>query len=403
MKVSTLLRRGHAVLLALLLAACDQFGLSSSQTETDPVEYTPAGPVGTWDVRWEGPTTITASAVPMYAYLTITETGTGLEATLDNEPLILRIAGNNIEFSYDQALRSETGSRMGQLTLNFSGVITGDRIQGTVQRTDGITGRRQTGRWGDMITVSPDAAPGFLPETLAQADMVAVGFKNLSDVWSASRVLPRKEIDISGVWKPRREMGNEWLMEFEALLTDEAIQRRNEWRPYDAPELRCASSGMIKISGWPMPFDIVQSGRVVAMIYEGEGAARRIHTDGREIPEDWLESGMGYSVGSWNGDVLEVTTRLLSANLIAARGVEHRGEQTIVTEKISMTNDGLFLRMETVIDDPLTYSRPLRRLTIWEKDMTAELVPYECDGYTFFRGLHFDGRAEEYFSAFPKY
>jgi hypothetical protein len=94
---------------------------------------------------------------------------------------------------------------------------------------------------------------------------------------------------------------------------------------------------------------------------------------------------------------------LITANLIAARGVEHRGEQTVVTERISMTNDGVFLRIDTIIDDPLTFTQPLHRLTIWEKDMDNELVPYECDGYTFFRGLHVDGRAEAYFSTFPKY
>ena len=112
---------------------------------------------------------------------------------------------------------------------------------------------------------------------------------------------------------------------------------------------------------------------------------------------------MGYPVGQWNGDVLEVTTRLITTNLIAARGVEHRGEQTVVTERISMTNDGVFLRIDTIIEDPLTFTQPLHRLTIWEKDMDNELVPYECDGYTFFRGLHVDGKAEEYFSEFPKY
>ena len=339
----------------------------------------------------------------MYGYLDIVETDGGYAATFNDEPVQVTIVGDSIEFTLIQALRSETGSRMGQVSLNFGGVISGDAIQGKMERTDGIMGRRQTGRWGDMVSYSPDAAPGFMPVTLAQADMVPVVLNNLSDDWSASRVVASEEIDISGLWKPRREMGNEWLREFEALLTEEAIRRRSEWKPYDAPELRCASSGVVKISGWPMPFDIVQSDRVVAMFYEGEGAARRIHTDGRAIPEDWLESGMGYSVGEWNGDVLEVTTRLISANLIAARGVEHRGEQTVVTERISMTNDGMFLRIDTVIDDPLTFTQPLHRLTIWEKDMGAELVPYECDGYTFFRGLHADGRADEYFSEFPKY
>ncbi len=210
-------------------------------------------------------------------------------------------------------------------------------------------------------------------------------------------------IDISGIWTPRPEMANEWLQDFEELLTEEAIKRRSEWVPYDDPALRCSSAGLIRISSWPMPFDVVQSDRMIAFVYEGEGASRRIHMDGRAIPEDWLPSGMGYSVGKWTGTTLDITSKLLTANQIGGRGIEHRGEETVVTEKITMTADGKFLRIETTLTDPLTFSKPLRRISVWEKNMEEELVPYECDGYTFFRGLHMDGKDKDYFSKFPKY
>lgn len=388
------------LIIALSLLGCNQ---TSVKNRESGVAGKPGDLTGMWDVRWEGVSFVFGKSVPMHGYLEITDTAEGIKATFMEEEIDVRLDGNRIEFSYDEALRMETSTRMGQVTVTFAGTIDGNTMQGKVSRIDGVVNKKNIGMSRGMLIYDVNAAPGFLPETLAQGELYPVRIKDLSDTWHANRVELKAPVNISGVWAPRPEMSNEWLLFFQDWLTEEAVERRTQWKRYEDPALRCSSAGLMRITGFPLPFDIVQSDRVIAIVYEGESASRRIHTDGRDIPEDWLPSGMGYSVGKWNGPVLEVTTKLIAPNLISALGVEHRGEQTVVKEKYSMTTDGKFLRVETIMEDPLTYTRPLRRIRVWERDMDMELVPYDCDGYTFFRGMHEDGTDEEYFSKFPKY
>ncbi len=358
---------------------------------------------GIWDVRWEGVSFVFGRAVPMFGYLHIIDDADQPWARFNDEEVAVKIDGKSIRFSYIEGLRSETGSRLGQVTVTFSGELSGKTLSGQLSRIDGIISRKHIGMGRSMVTYTEGAAPGFSQILLDQTDMLPITFNNLSDKWTGTRVEKKSSVDLNGIWMPRPEMSNDWLQYFEEFLTDEARQRRSEWVPYDDPALRCASSGVVRISGWPLPFVIVQSDREIAFVHEGEGAVRRVRMDKREIPEDIISSALGYSIGRWEGETLHVLTESLTANLIGARGIEQRGGQTRITERHMITNDGRFLRTEMILEDPLTFTRPLRRITVWEKDMEAELLPYECDGYTFFKGLYEDGTTGDYFSKPPRY
>jgi len=363
-----------------------------------------SSPVGRWDVRWESITLTHSKPTPMYAELVISGSDGNFAAIFNDEKIPLKVDDNIIEFSYNEALRGEVGNRMGQVTLEFTGTIEGNSMQGTLERIDGIFSRRRIDVAPEMVKHTEGAAPGFHPLTLAQGDMLPVKLMGVSNSWTSTKEIHRENpVSLDGVWMYRPEMVNDWLEDFNVLLTDEARERKDQWKPYEDPALRCSSAGVIRISGWPLPIDIVQSERIVAILHEGESVYRRIHTDGRKIPEDWIESGMGYSVGEWEDNVLNIETRWLGSNIIGGFGLEHRGDETVVTEKYRMTADGKFLWVETILVDPLTWTEPLRRVTVWEKDLKMEFVPYECDGYTFFKGLHSDGTDDAYFSTPLKY
>jgi hypothetical protein len=385
------------------IVACAPPGTAGENQPETLIPSSAAGPSGSWDVRWETVDFVNTGQVTTYRYLDIEESEGGVRAKFGDEKLTVRLDGNLIEFTVTEALQGEGGGRYGQVTLDFMGEITGDTMQGSLTRSDAIISSKQTGRAGDMIAYAKGGAPGFLPETLVQADMVPITFHpRLSMEWSATRRIKRESVDLSGVWMPRPEMSNQWLRDFEEAMTEEAVARRAEWVPYDDAVLRCGSPGLVRVSGWPLPFEVVQHEKVIAIHYEGEGVSRRIYTDGRAMPEDWLESGVGYSVGAWEDGVLTVSTRWLSPALIAERGVEHRGEQTVVTEQMAITNDDRFLRIVMTVEDPLTYDGPLRRVQVWERSDT-ELLPYECDAYGFFSRLHADGKMEEFFENRPRH
>src|SRR5579863_9703754 len=54
---------------------------------------------------------------------------------------------------------------------------------------------------------------------------------------------------------------------------------------------------------------IVQSPRVVVILYESDGTHRQIYTDGRELPKAFEQPAwLGYSAGKWEGDTLVVAS-----------------------------------------------------------------------------------------------
>jgi hypothetical protein len=69
------------------------------------------------------------------------------------------------------------------------------------------------------------------------------------------------------------------------------------------------------------------------MLIELESQYRRIFTDGRSHPDDYLTTRMGHSIGHWEGDTLVIETRLLSEDLFGRRP---RTESMVVTERVSL-------------------------------------------------------------------
>ena len=62
----------------------------------------------------------------------------------------------------------------------------------------------------------------------------------------------------------------------------------------------------IDVTGFP--FKIFQTPEEIVIYYEGYGAFRQIHTDGRELPLNPFPAWMGYSTAKWKGDTLVVDT-----------------------------------------------------------------------------------------------
>ena len=55
-----------------------------------------------------------------------------------------------------------------------------------------------------------------------------------------------------------------------------------------------------------IPWKILQTPRVIAILYEAYNHYRQILLDGRPLPTPTQPAYMGYSVGKWEGDTLVV-------------------------------------------------------------------------------------------------
>src|SRR5262245_52431885 len=89
-----------------------------------------------------------------------------------------------------------------------------------------------------------------------------------------------------------------------------AAQRKKEnlehWMDRD-PEIKCFQPGVPRALYMPQPFQIIQSGSKIMMIFQFANAQRTIHLDKMEpFPN---VSFMGYSVGRWEGDTLVVDVK----------------------------------------------------------------------------------------------
>ena len=101
----------------------------------------------------------------------------------------------------------------------------------------------------------------------------------------------------------------------------------------------CYGTGMpsVMLSTVSYPIEIVQHASRLVMLAELEMQVRRVYLDGRAHPDDFLPTGVGHSVGTWDGDTLVIDTTLLSEWQVRPWP---RTEQTHIVERVHLTKLG---------------------------------------------------------------
>lgn len=131
------------------------------------------------------------------------------------------------------------------------------------------------------------------------------------------------------------------------------------------PTYTCIPDGMPRAMNVIFPMEIVITPNTTYMMIEYLTMLRRIYTDGREWPNEFEPSYMGYSIGKWidtqnkgRYDELDVETRLLKGpRAYDTSGIPfHKDNQTVVKEKIYLDKDNPDLLRDdiTTFDHALT-------------------------------------------------
>jgi hypothetical protein len=214
--------------------------------------------------------------------------------------------------------------------------------------------------------------------------------------WHATRhvVLPPtspKPVDFTGVWS-RTSSG---LARVTLDYTPAAQAAVAGYHYLDDPALRCVSPGLVRVSGWPYPLEIVQNDKQVTILYESFHEVRRVWLDGRPYPENLPHRAVGYSLGRWEGSTLVVETKMLTAGYVDLAG-QPLSENSRVVERMSLSADGNTLRSELTLHDAENYRRPITRHRSWRREPELAILEYDCDPYPFFRGLEIEGVLEQY-------
>jgi hypothetical protein len=161
----------------------------------------------------------------------------------------------------------------------------------------------------------------------------------------------------------------------------EKVKERRENKLKDDPEARCLMPGLPRIVNMPMPMEIIQTPREVAILYEAFHSFRVIPTDGRgHIDRKQLASDglyLGDSVGHWEDDTLVVdVTNFNDVTWLDNSGGIH-SDELHVTERYRRPDRDTLIYQAT-LEDQKVFTKP------WTVNWTLKLRPgerlmeYEC-------------------------
>jgi plastocyanin len=117
----------------------------------------------------------------------------------------------------------------------------------------------------------------------------------------------------------------------------------------------CKPLGVPQSFVTPYPFQIVQTPKLILMVFEYPNAIRFIPTDGRAHPVDPDPTWMGDSVAHWEGDTLVVDTIGFN-DKTEVSGFMHT-ESLHVVERFRRVENGS-LQYDVTVEDPNVFTRP---------------------------------------------
>ena len=191
-------------------------------------------------------------------------------------------------------------------------------------------------------------------------------------------------------WDPSKPLGRaeqpplteEYQAIFEAGLANQKAGGQG-----NDPTYTCIPPGMPRTMTVVYPMEIVIMPDVTYVMIEYASQLRRIYTDGRDWPEAFEPSFLGYSIGKWEDedgdgryDVLVIETRgMKGPRTFDASGIPlHKDNQTVVKERIFLdkTNPDILRDEVTTIDNALT--RPWTVTKSYRRERKPIWFEYVC-------------------------
>ncbi len=157
-----------------------------------------------------------------------------------------------------------------------------------------------------------------------------------------------------------------------------AIKKENQrnWLERD-PEIKCYLPGVPRATYLPQPFQIFQGDNSVFITYQYAGADRDIFMkDPGPAPVD---SWMGQSVASWDGDTLVIDVTGLSPSTWFDRSGNHHSDQLHVVERYTLMGPN-HIQYEATITDPQTFTKPWKiSMPLYRRmESNIELLDFKC-------------------------
>jgi hypothetical protein len=158
-----------------------------------------------------------------------------------------------------------------------------------------------------------------------------------------------------------------------------ALAKRNEnyaSRATADPLNSCYRPGVPRITYLDFPFQIFQSEKYIAILYEWSHIYRIIHID--ETPFwDGIEFWMGDSRGHWEGNTLVVEVRNQNDKTWFDMAGNFHSEALHVVERYTRVDPDT-MRYEVTVEDPKVFIRPWKMAMTLSRQNQQRLFEYEC-------------------------
>ena len=147
------------------------------------------------------------------------------------------------------------------------------------------------------------------------------------------------------------------------------------------PNAKCFLPGVPRANLMPFPFQIFETAKYVAILYEYVHAYRLIPLDGSQHPDD-VDFWMGDSRGHWEGDTLVVDVANNHDETWLDASGDYHSDALHVVERYTRTGADT-ISYEATIEDPKVFTRPWKiKLNLYRRpEKNFQLMEYDCYAY----------------------
>jgi hypothetical protein len=164
-------------------------------------------------------------------------------------------------------------------------------------------------------------------------------------------------------------------------LPDAAAHKRrnyeNRWT--EDPEVKCFLPGVPRANYMPYPFQIFHSEEHMLFAYQFAGAARIINLDDHQPAP--IDSWMGWSNASWDGDTLVVDVTGFNGLAWLDRAGNHASYALHVVERYAFASPDV-IDYEATLEDPQTFSGPWKISFRLYRHPDPHLMEFKCVEFT---------------------
>jgi hypothetical protein len=229
------------------------------------------------------------------------------------------------------------------------------------------------GQWLSYPAPGTPRTPDGKPNLSARVPRLSNGKPDLSGVWQVEPPAPgemERKVGDLGTFVVPGDDPREFSPYFFNILADfkrgeepirpeaaAVLRKRGERHGIDAPGTRCLPMGIPEATTIAVPFKIIHTPGLMAILYEVDNTHRQIYTDGRKLPADFQPAWLGYSAGKWEGDTLLVETAGFNDQGWLDAFGHPQSEALRIQERFRRRDFG-HMEIQITIDDPKTYTKP---------------------------------------------